>query len=198
MQLTNLGGTAFAQTARGPTIVSDSSFDRFRGRSLTGNLTFERCDVRQIEATTIDGSIVYDGGSFEPGLARFESTRGNVAVGATNDVQLGGHAAFDGHVYTSFARPARIDDRFGETSATLGAGGPVVTAMTEKGNVFFYDGSLRGRRQLPPAWKVPLGTLQRPGISRTHSSAPANEPPIFRRRFPDFRETGRDSNVFRR
>jgi hypothetical protein len=187
MVLSNVGGTAFAQTARGPTIVTDSSFDRFRGRSLTGNMTFERCDVRQIEATSIDGSIVYDGGSFQPGLARFESTRGNIAIGATDAVELGGHAFGAGHVYTDFQRPAHVDERAGETNATIDGGGPVVTAMTQKGNVYFYDGSLRARDGLPAPWQEPLGTLQRPGIARKRENVEPSEPPAFRR-FPDYRE----------
>ncbi|MBD5634220.1 MAG: hypothetical protein IAI49_07050, partial [Candidatus Eremiobacteraeota bacterium] len=101
MTLSNVGGTVFAQTLRGPIVARGSLFDRIRARSLFGNVTFERCTVRQIEVTTVTGSIVYDGGSFEPGLARFESSGGNVAIGASGNVQYGAHAAGDGRVYTN-------------------------------------------------------------------------------------------------
>jgi hypothetical protein len=190
MQLSNIGGTVFAQTARGPMIVTDSTFDRFRGRSLFGNVTFERCDARQIETTTIFGSIVYDRGSFEPGLARFEAQRGDIAIGSDGPVQLGGHAAGDGRIYTSFQHAVRIDGRDNDTNATVGGGGPVVTAMTQGGNVFFYDGSLRARQQLPPQWRAPIGALQRPGIAIRHEGAPpTNAPPIVRQRIPDYRQS---------
>jgi hypothetical protein len=190
MELTNIGGTVFAQTARAPMIVSDSTFDRFRGRSLFGNVTFERCDARQIETTAIFGSIVYDHGAFAPGLARFEAQRGDIAIGTDGPAQLGGHASGDGHVYTSFQHSARIDGRDGDENATVGSGGPVVTAMTQGGNVFFYDGSLRTRQQLASQWQAPIGALQRPEIAtRREGPTTENAPAILRQRIPDFRES---------
>jgi hypothetical protein len=190
MQLTNIGGTVFAQTARAPLIVSDSSFDRFRGRSLFGNVTFERCDVRQIETTTVFGSIVYDRGTFHPGLARFEAQRGDIAIGSDGPVELGGHAAGDGRVYTDFQGSARIDGRGGAQNATVGGGGPVVTALTQGGNVFFYDGSLRSRRQMAPQWQAPLGALQRPELPvRYEQPPPANAPTLQRDDIPGYRQS---------
>ena len=115
--LSNLGGTVFAQTFRGPIVARASTFDRVRARSLFGNVTFERCNVRQIEATTVAGSIVYDRGSFAPGLARFESIDGNVAIGASGNVQYGAHAMGDGRVYTNFTGRVSVDARNGQTSA---------------------------------------------------------------------------------
>jgi hypothetical protein len=185
--LNNVGGTVFAQSLHGPIVARNSTFDRVRARSLFGNVTFERCNVRQIEATTVTGSIVYDGGSFEPGLARFESTAGNVAVGASGNVQYGAHASGEGRVYTNFVGRAQIDAREGSTSAVVGEGGPVVTATSQDGSVFLYDGSLRGRAQLPPEWQPAVDTLQRPGVR-----APAPRPAHFVpspgfRRFPPFK-----------
>jgi hypothetical protein len=184
MTLTNIGGTVFAQTFRGPIVVRNSSFDRIRARSLFGNVTFEHCNVRQIEATTLSGSIVYDDGSFAPGLARFESTGGNVAIGATGSVQYGARAASDSRVYTNFSGHAEVDARDGTTDAIVGSGGPVVTASSQNGNVFLYDGSLRGRAQLPPEWQPAVDTLARPAtksIDRRPVHAPQLRP--FRR-FP--------------
>jgi hypothetical protein len=163
LSLTNVGGTVFAQTFRGPLVVRGSSFDRIRARSLFGNVSFEHCDARQIETTTVDGSIVYDGGSFAPGLARFESTNGNVAIGASGNVQYGAHAVGDGHVYTNFNGRSRVDERGPDTNAFVGEGGPLVTATTQGGNVYLYDGSLRSRTGLPPEWQPAYATLERPG-----------------------------------
>ena len=193
MQLDNVGGTVFAQTGRGALIVTNSSFDRLRARSLFGNMTFERCDVRQIEATSIDGSIVYDGGSFQAGLAHFESTRGDVAIGANGAVQLGGHTAGDGRVYTNFQRPASIAGHDGEASATIGGGGPVVTATSQTGNVYFYDGSLRTRQNLPAQWQSPVAALRAPAVQLHHEPGgpTSNVPAIFRERFPQYRNRAR-------
>ena len=194
MLLSNVGGTVFAQSLHGAVVARNSSFDRVRARSLFGNVTFERCTVRQIEATTVAGSIVYDGGSFAPGLARFESTRGNVAIGASGNVQYGAHASGDGRVYTNFVGRAQIDARGGATNAVVGEGGPVVTATTQGGSVFLYDGSLRGRAQLPPEWQPAVETLQRPALRPLETPRPQTilrrqryvPPPAFRRfeRYP--------------
>ena len=186
MQLDNVGGTVFAQTNRAPMIVTNSSFDRLRARSLIGNMTYEHCDVRQIEATTVNGSIVYDGGTFQPGLAHFESTRGDVAVGANGAVELGGHAVGAGRVYTNFERPARVDGHDGEGSVSIDGGGPVVTATSSGGNVYFYDGSLRSRSQLPSQWQPAMATLQRPAVQvrRESVGSSSNVPAIFQQRFP--------------
>jgi len=182
--LSNLGGTVFAQTFRGPIVARASTFDRVRARSLFGNVTFERCNVRQIEATTVAGSIVYDRGSFAPGLARFESIDGNVAIGASGNVQYGAHAMGDGRVYTNFTGRVSVDARNGQTSAIVGDGGPVVTATSQGGSVFLYDGTLRNRGQLPPEWQPAVDTLQRPGTGQAPAlRAPQRfvPPPAFRR-----------------
>jgi hypothetical protein len=187
MTLANDGGTVFAQTLRGPIVARASTFDRIRARSVFGNVAFERCTVRQIEASTITGSIVYDGGSFEPGLARFESVRGNIAIGASGNVQYGAHADADGHVYTNFTGRVQVDARNGLTSATVGGGGPVVTATTQGGNVFLYDGTLHNRPQLPPEWQPAVETLQRPAFGNPREARSRFVPPPAFRRFKNFR-----------
>jgi hypothetical protein len=152
MTLTSVGGIAFAQSVRGTMVVRDSDFDRVRARSLFGSIRFERCRVRQIEATTGSGSLMYEGGAFEPGLARFESESGNIAIGSDGPVQISAHAAADGHVFTEFnhGAPADVD-------------GPVVTATSRAGNVLLYDGLLRTHPHLQVQWRAPVGNaLQRP------------------------------------
>jgi hypothetical protein len=136
---------------------------------------------------------VYDGGSFQPGLAHFESTRGDVAVGASGGVQLGGHTAGEGRVYTNFQHPANVEGHNGEASATIGGGGPVVTATSQTGNVYFYDGSLRTRQNLPAQWQSPVAALRAPAVQLRHEPGgpTTNVPVIFRERFPQYRPRAR-------
>lgn len=166
LQLQHVGGTVFAQTNEGRLDVIDSSTERLRARSLQGNITFERCDARQIEASSVDGSIVYDDGTFEPGLARFESTHGNVAIGTQSAAELGAHVGGNGRVYMNFERGARISGSRDEANAIVGGGGPVVTATTQTGNVYLFDGSLRTRERLPAPWQHPLAALPRRIVRR--------------------------------
>jgi DUF4097 and DUF4098 domain-containing protein YvlB len=107
VHLENAGGDGFVQVMQGPITAHASSFDRLRARSGTGDIVFDGCHAKQIEVTSVGGSIVYDGGSFEPGLARFETRDGNVAVGVNGGTELGGHSS-SGRVYTMFEHGARV------------------------------------------------------------------------------------------
>lgn len=191
LALQHVGGTIFAQTGRGALVIDDATTDRLRARTLYGNITFERCRSQQIEATSVDGSIVYDDGSFEPGLARFESTHGDVAIGTQSAAELGAHVAGDGRVYAQFERGARVSGTQGDANAIVGGGGPVVTATTQTGNVYLFDGTLRTRERLGAAWQQPLAILQRSSGFRRESGPRIFEPirALPQPRIPDIEST---------
>jgi hypothetical protein len=151
--LTNIMSAAFVQMMNGRLEVDDSSFDRLRARGNNATFVFEHNRARQIEVSTVSGSIVYDNGSFDPGLARFESTSGSIAIGVTSGAQIAARST-DGHVYSMWERRTPIDQRSdGEASATVAGGGPVVNAVTGHGNVYLYDGALATRQTIPPEWR---------------------------------------------
>lgn len=137
LHLKDVSGTGGFQVNNGPVIVQNSTFDRVRARTGRGNMFFENTNSRQIDATSLTGSIIYDNGSFEPGLARFETQRGNIAIGIGR-----GGAQIDAHSGTG-----RV---FSEGAVRSG---PVVTATSGSGNVMFYTGSIRShpniQRQFP-------------------------------------------------
>ncbi len=188
VQLTGATTTAFVQMNYGTFYAADGAFDRIRIRGVGATDVFERCRTKQIEATSITGSIVYDGGSFDPGLARFESQTGNIALGVTSAAQLAGRSQ-EGHVYTLFDRRGTYVDQHGDgdATATVGGGGPLVNAISSKGNVYFYDGTLQSRRAGSAAaeWK-PLHQLYNlhrgPGLPRVERP-PARHAPTKRFRF---------------
>jgi hypothetical protein len=154
VEISNTTTTAFAQMAFGMLSASDSSFDRIRVRSTGAHVVFEHCRTKQIEASSISGALVYDGGAFDPGLARFESQSGNIALGVASPAQLTGRSQ-DGHVYTSFDRRANaaVDQRGdGDVSANIG-NGPLVNAISGRGNVYLYDGTLASRRAMAAEWR---------------------------------------------
>jgi hypothetical protein len=141
----NVAGTGFAQSVRGPITASASSFDRVRVRDATGPIVFSNCSARQIEASNIAGPVVYDDGTFIPGLARFESIRGDVAIGVGGNAQIGAHSA-TGRVDTEFA--GRTGGGGNDARANVGSGGPTVTATSGSGTILLYDGSLRDHATL--------------------------------------------------
>lgn len=153
VRLNGIATTAFAQMSHGTLYAGESGFDRIRVRAIDTHVVFEHCRSKQIEASTVGGSIVYDGGTFDPGLARFESQTGNIALGAAGAAQLSGRSG-DGHVYTSVEHRATADQHGdGEASLTVGSNGPLVNAISAHGNVFLYDGTLASRRTVAPEWR---------------------------------------------
>jgi hypothetical protein len=184
VQLSGVATTAFLQMNSGTLYASDDAFERVRVRANSAHVVFEHCRSKQIEATSVSGALVYDGGSFDPGLARFESQTGNIALGVSSPAQLAGRAQ-DGHVYTQFDRGTPVaQPPDGSTTATYGGGGPLVNAITAHGNVYLYDGSLASRRSVAPEWR-PVHQLfndrRRPGPSaqppkRPHAGEPRRVP----------------------
>lgn len=150
ISLNNVSGTGFVESLRGRVAASDSTFDRLRVRTATGDMLFKGCTSQQIQATSEYGSIVYDDGSFQPGLARFESEHGNVALGVRGNAQIGAHSG-SGHVESSFDDSAQVRGDPATKQATVGNGGPVVTATSKNGSVYLYNGSMNEHPQVRQA-----------------------------------------------
>ncbi|HYZ15253.1 MAG TPA: hypothetical protein VE591_02585, partial [Candidatus Acidoferrum sp.] len=130
VKLDRVTTTAFAQMGFGTLHVVDSAFDRIRIRDNAAQLIFERVRSKQIEASTITGSIVYDAGTFDPGLARFESQNGNIALGLSGPAQVSGRSG-DAHVYTQFdQRVAVAQPSDAQATANIGNGGALVNAIS--------------------------------------------------------------------
>jgi hypothetical protein len=141
VSLNGVSGTGFVESLRGRVVATNSTFDRLRVRTATGDMFFQGCTSQQIEATSAYGSIVYDNGDFQPGLARFESEHGNVALGVRGNAQIGAHSGA-GHVVSSFEDDAQVRGDPTTKQATVGGGGPVVTASSKNGSVYLYSGSM--------------------------------------------------------
>jgi hypothetical protein len=148
VHLDGAGGDGFVQVMKGPVVSDNSSFDRLRVRTGTGNAVFNGTHAKQIEVSSVFGSILYDGGTFEPGLAHFETQNGDVAIGVNGPADLGGRSS-TGHVYSNFEHGAQVSDN--GSHAVVGGGGPLVSATSATGNVYLFDGSLRSRHS-PPDW----------------------------------------------
>jgi hypothetical protein len=148
ISLNHVNGSGFVESLRGPVDASYSSFDRLRVRTATGNMLFRGCTSHQIEATSDYGSIVYDNGKFQPGLARFESEHGNVALGVRGGAQIGAHSG-SGHIVSSFHNNgATVHGDPNTAQETVRGGGPVVTAVSKNGSVYLYNGSVRAHPQV--------------------------------------------------
>jgi len=182
VQLNGVSGTGAVQVLSGPIVAVNSSFTRLRARTVRGNLIFEGCNAMQIEASSVLGSIAYDNGRFQPGLAHFQSEHGNVALGiASGGVQIGAHSAA-GHIYSDLGSGENVQSSANDARAILNGGGPVVTATSGTGAVILYHGSIREHPQLQrrlPMFRATI--LRRPPARRP---ATFRRPPAFRRGKP--------------
>ena len=170
--LQHVGGTGFAQSLRGSVTVDDSSFARLRVRTGTGNMLFRNCVAHQIEASSTYGSIVYDNGQFQPGLARFESQYGNVAVGVQNQgngVQIGAHSG-SGHIVSNYSDGTQVTGGDVDTEARVRGGGPVVTTSSQTGSVYLYNGSMAAHPAVQQNLEPSIGGTMRGG--RRRAAAP--------------------------
>jgi hypothetical protein len=158
--LRNVSGDAFVQNLQGPIFVADSTFNRLRTRTAVSNMVFQRCNVRQIEATSTRGSILYNNGSFQPGLARFETVTGHVALGVNGPASIAVKGS-PGRIFQNFDQPTPFVDRGGEANARIAGGGPLVNVVTRRGQVYLYNGSILNKRALPPHWSQIRAPLQR-------------------------------------
>jgi hypothetical protein len=171
ISLNNVGGTGFVESLRGHVIATGSTFERLRARTATGDIFFKDCTSHQIQATSAYGSIVYDNGSFQAGLARFESEHGNVALGIRGNAQIGAYSG-SGHVESSFDDGAQVRGDPTTKQATVGGGGPVVTAASRNGSVYLYSGSMNEhphvRQQLSGSLQLPMRPASRPPPGQQH------------------------------
>jgi hypothetical protein len=153
VHLNDVSGTAAIQVNNGPFFATGSSFDRLRLRTGRGNIYMSDCRVSQIQVTSLTGSILFDDGVFEPGLARFESTRGAVAIGLASGAQIEAHSGA-GRILYEAGPEGGIARGANDAQAALLGGGPVVTASSTGGAVIFYRGLLhdhpRLERAMPP------------------------------------------------
>ena len=169
ISLNHVDGSGYVEALRGPVNASNSSFNRLRVRTATGNMTFRGCTSHQIEASSKYGSIVYDNGKFQPGLARFESDHGNVALGVRGGAQIGAHSG-SGHIVSTFHNGAPANGNPNTAQETVRGGGPVVTAVSKSGSVYLYNGSVRSH----------------PRVQSELEGAPAAAPAVHQFRAPGY------------
>lgn len=158
----NVSGDAFIEVAHGQLQARDSSFDQVRARTAVGRILFQRVSARQIEVSSIHGNIVYDDGSFGPGVASFQSQKGDVALGINGGAQVSAHSA-GGKILESFDRPAQLRGGDTDAQAVVNGGGPVVTATSQSGNVYLYNGSFASQPQLQRKWRPLSRAINRRG-----------------------------------
>jgi len=150
--------TAAVQVNNGPVFISNSTFDRLRLRTGRGSVFMSGCRAQQIQVTSLTGSILYDNGIFEPGLAHFETDRGTIAIGAASGVEIEAHSG-SGRILYDIGTDGSVNRSAQDAQATLMGGGPVVTASTANGAVIFFHGSLHDypqfERMLAPKLRGP-------------------------------------------
>ncbi len=176
--LTNVQSETYVQNLGGHVIATDSNFPRLRIRGNAVAVLMQRCRVKQIEATTYSGPIIFDDGSFDGGLARFESTTGSIAIGTSANVTFAGRT-LEGHVGGLGEHRFHFDRRTeNDATATVGSNGPLVSAVTTRGDVLFFEGAIGAKKTIATQWEQVLATFQvRPTPAPPNSTIGAQRAP---------------------
>ena len=186
ISLNNVSGTGFVESLRGRIVATDSTFDRLRVRTATGDMLFQGLHVA---ANPGDERVRIDRlrrRRLRAGLARFESEHGNVALGVRGNAQIGAHSG-SGHVESSFDDDAQVRGDPTTKQATVGGGGPVVTATSKNGSVYLYSGSMN---EHPHVRQELSGSTRLPMRSKAATPPAERPPPPFKR--PPRRPPSRD------
>uniref|UniRef100_E6Q3G3 Uncharacterized protein n=1 Tax=mine drainage metagenome TaxID=410659 RepID=E6Q3G3_9ZZZZ len=146
--LENVRSSGVAQVGRGPIFAENSSFGRLRARNAVGNIFFSNVTATQIDVGTVGGSIVAENMHFRTGLARFQSQRGNVVLGVSGRAQIDAQGRGANAVATSFRGAHTVSRSRSGARAILGGGGPIVTALSPRGRVVLFDGSIASHPRL--------------------------------------------------
>jgi hypothetical protein len=182
MHLNNVSTTAALQVNNGPVFLANSDFPRLRLRTGRGNVFITDSRASQIQVTSLVGSILFDNGTFDPGLAHFETDRGSIAIGVTGGAQIEAHSG-NGRIFYDIGDVGSVNRTPNDAQALINGGGPVVTASSENGAVVFYRGTLHqypelerivGPKLRGPQQQAPFGqqTPQRQPLRRR---VPASE-----------------------
>ncbi|HTZ56078.1 MAG TPA: DUF4097 family beta strand repeat-containing protein [Candidatus Acidoferrum sp.] len=172
VHLNNVSTTAAVQVNNGPVFISNSDFPRLRLRTGRGNVFMDNCRASQIQVTSLVGSILFDDGTFDPGLAHFETDRGSIAIGVTSGAQIDAHSSA-GRIFYDIGNEGNINRSPNDAQAMLNGGGPVVTASSVDGAVLFYRGTLH---QYPQLERI-IG----PKLRRAQEQPPFQQQPLRQR-----------------
>jgi hypothetical protein len=186
MHLTNVSTTAAVQVNNGPVFITNSDFPRLRLRTGRGNVFMTNSRASQIQVTSLVGSILFDNGSFDPGLAHFETDRGSIAIGVTGGAEIAAHSG-TGQIFYNVGDPNNVSRTSTDAQAMVDGGGPVITATSNSGSVIFYRGMLHQYPQLERIIGPKLrGPQQQPPFGRPPRQQPRPQPQRqpLRRRVP--------------
>lgn len=146
--LENVRSSGVAQTGRGPILAQNSEFGRLRVRNAVGNIFFSHVTASQIDVGSIGGSILAEEMHFRTGLARFQSQRGNVVLGVLGGAQIDAQGRGAHAIATSFHGAHSLARSGNGARAVIGGGGPVVSALSPRGRVVLFDGSIASHPRL--------------------------------------------------
>lgn len=146
--LEGVHSSGVAQVGRGPILAENSTFGRLRARNALGNIFMRGVTATQIDVGSVGGSILAENMRFHTGLARFQSQRGNVVLGVSGAAQVNAQGRGARAIATSFHDAHQISRSGSGARAIVDGGGPIVTALSPRGRVVLFDGSIASHPRL--------------------------------------------------
>jgi DUF4097 and DUF4098 domain-containing protein YvlB len=134
------------------TIYADDISGDLSVETVSGSITMRRAALRELVASTVSGTITYEGTLSDNGSYRLNSHSGSVTLGLPANVgALLELETFSGRINSDFPltlQPGETGGRRGRRMEfTLGSGGARVTAGAFSGNINIRRGSAAGDRE---------------------------------------------------
>lgn len=153
-------GSAYLQVDGGPIALAGSRLEHVRLRTGMGPIVLESCTLAQVQASSVLGDVVVDDAVFVPGVARFDSRDGAVALGiGQGGAQVSGTTARGG-IFTQLDERSHPQIGDGSLSGAIHGGGPAVTLRSGRGSLFLYDAPL-DQASPAPRWRRIVALLRR-------------------------------------
>ena len=139
----NSGGQISLETSTGNIIAYEVSpgqiGDTFTTKTRSGMITLQKVDHRQIEATSVSGSVVFNGKFLPGGLYNFLTSNGSIKLGIPPDssckvVASYGFGTFNS-TYPLKIETENITDGGQSLVAKMGAGDSTVKVTTSSGSI---------------------------------------------------------------
>lgn len=139
----NSGGQISLETSTGNIIAYEVSpgqiGDTFTTKTTNGTITLQKVDHRQIEATSVSGSVVFNGKFLPGGLYNFLTSNGSIKLGIPADSSCKVVASY-GFGTFNYTIPLKIEtenitDGGQSLVAKMGAGDSTVKVTTSSGSI---------------------------------------------------------------
>lgn len=141
----NSGGQISLETSTGNVVAYEVSpgqlGDTFKAKTNNGSITLQKVDHRQIEATSVSGSVIFNGKFLPGGLYTMNTSNGSIKLSIPGDssckiIAYYGYGTFNSELPLK-TETENISQGGKSLVAKMGSGDATVNVTTSSGSIYF-------------------------------------------------------------